>query len=72
MQTNRVKVLSHSETSETALAAPRVATEDQAGRRVFKLLTGFCVGHLMLSVITTTTLGVFVSEHVRIALCCII
>ena len=72
VRTNRVKVLSHSETSETALAAPRVAADDQTGRRLFKLLTGFCVGHLMLSVVTTTTLGVYISEHVRIALCCII
>ena len=68
MRTNRVNDLSH---SETALATQRGSTDDQVGRRLFKLLTGFCVGHLILSVVTTTTLGVYVIEHVRIALYCI-
>ena len=68
MRTNRVKVRSHSELSETALATKRGLADDQVGRRLFKLLTGFCVGHLILSAVTTTTLGVYISEHVRIAL----
>ena len=68
MRTNRVNVRSHSELSETVLATQRGSADDQVGRRLFKLLTGFCVGHLILSVVTTTSLGVYISEHVRIAL----
>ena len=68
VRTNRVKVRNHSELSETALATQRGSADDQVGRRLFKLLTVFCVGHLILSVVTTTTLGVYISEHVRIAL----
>ena len=72
VRTNRVKVLSHAESSETVLATSRGSADDQVCRRSFKLLIGFCVGHLILSVVATTTLGVYISEHVRIALCCII
>ena len=61
VQTSRVKVLNHSETSEPELTTPRA--EDQVGRR---LLTGLCVGHLILSAVATAILGVYVSEHVTI------
>ena len=62
VRTNIAKVLNHSEISEPELTTPRGSTEDQVGRR---LLTGFCVGHLILSAVAIATLGVYVSEHVR-------
>ena len=64
VRTHKVKVLTHSETSETALPKPRVSTGDQVDRRSFRLLTGFVVGQLVLSAIAITILGVYVRLHV--------
>ena len=61
------KVHSHSETPAPELMSSRkVPTDDQ--RRLMKLLIGFCVGHLIVSAITVASLGVYVSEHVRLSL----
>ena len=38
----------------------------EAVRRLVKLLMGLFVGHVILSVVAVTVLGVIVSEHVRL------
>ena len=71
VKTNRIKVLSDSEMPESIQTrSNKDSTDDQLEvvRRLFKLLTAFCIGHLILSVVTATSLGVYVSEHVRIIL----
>ena len=68
VRTNKIKVLPDSETPVSGqTTSNKDSTIDQLEtvRRLFKLLTIFCVGHLILSVVTATSLGVYVSEHVR-------
>ena len=68
VRTNKIKVLSDSETPVSGqTTSKKDSTIDQLEtvRRLFKLLTVFCVGHLMLSIVMATSLGVYVSEHVR-------
>ena len=65
VRTNRVTVLRHSGISDPTLTTQNRSDDYQAIRRLYKLQTCFCVGHLILIAVTTTTLGIYVSEHVR-------
>ena len=64
----RTNKIIHSETTASGQTTPKKdSTDDQIEvvRRMIKVLTAFCVCHLILSVATATSLGVYVSEHVR-------
>ena len=68
VRTNRIEVHSDSKTTRNGqTTSKKYSTDDQLEvvRRLLKLLMAFCVGHLILSVVTATSLGVYVSEHVR-------
>ena len=68
VRTNRIEVHSDSKTTRNGqTTSKKYSTDDQLEvvRRLLKLMTAFCIGHLILSVVTATSLGVYVSEHVR-------
>ena len=68
VRTNKIEVRNDSEIpGSIQTKSKKDSTDDQLEvvRRLFKLLTVFCIGHLIISVVTATSLGVYVSEHVR-------
>ena len=63
VRTKRIEVHSDSKTTRNGQPTPKkYSTDDQleVERRLLKLLMAFCVGHLILSVVTATSLGVYV------------
>ena len=71
MKTAKVGVLNSSDTSETtrntAWADKREAMDSQIPS-LRKLLTGFCIGQVIMVTVTAATLGVFVNSNVSILL----
>ena len=68
VRTNKIEVRNDSEIpGSIQTKSKKHSTDDQLEvvKRLFKLLTAFCEGHLIISVVTATSLGVYVSEHVR-------
>ena len=64
----------HSEAPVTGFTkSKKISIDDQleAVRRLFNVLVAFCVGNLILSVVSATLFGVYISEHVRCSLKCL-
>ena len=57
--------------TETEVSGMTTSTKEslenklEAQRRLFKILTGLFVGHVLFSIVAASTLGVYVYDHVR-------
>ena len=65
MMTRTNKITETPATGMTTSTKESLENKLEAQRRLFKILTGLFVDHVLLSIVAASTLGVYVYDHVR-------